>query len=62
MNGTVARAFELARTGTCRNVGDIRAQLKKEGYSQIDDHLAGSSLKKQLTAAIALANTSRQLQ
>jgi hypothetical protein len=47
---TVARAFELAREGTCRSVDDVRKQLKLEGYGNAEAHLAGSSIKKQLIA------------
>jgi hypothetical protein len=48
--GTVERAFELARGGECHNVGDIRHKLKLEGYSSYEEHLAGTSIKKQLLA------------
>lgn len=48
--GTVERAFELARGGACHNVSDIRHQLKAEGYSSYEEHLAGLSIKKQLLA------------
>jgi hypothetical protein len=50
--GTVERAFELARSGGCHTVGDIRQQLKQEGYSGYEEHLAGVSIKKQLLALI----------
>ena len=36
MNGpptALERAFELARSGECRTVTDVRARLKREGYS-----------------------------
>ncbi len=52
--GTVERAFELARSGACRTVGDIRQQLKQEGYSGYEEHLAGVSIKKQLLALMKL--------
>ena len=44
------RAFQLAKSGTCTSVEDIRKGLKSEGYSvnQID----GRTLLKQLTALI----------
>ncbi len=47
---TVARAFELARGGACRNVDDIRRQLKHEGYVNYEAHLSGLSIRKQLVA------------
>jgi hypothetical protein len=50
--GTVERAFELAIGGTCLNVADIRVQLAKEGHENINAHLAGLAIRKQLTAII----------
>lgn len=49
---TVERALELARSGICRSVDDIRRALKSEGYEAVDSHLQGSSLTKQLKAAL----------
>jgi hypothetical protein len=48
----IARAFELARSGTCRNVDDIRRKLEREGYIHVDAHFSSGSLKKQLVALI----------
>lgn len=48
MKQTIERAFELARSGTCADVADIRRALKKEGYSQIDEHLGGQAIRRQL--------------
>jgi hypothetical protein len=48
-NGVVRRALELARGGECRSLIDIRRALKQEQYLDIDAHLAGRSLQKQLT-------------
>jgi hypothetical protein len=45
---TLERAFELARTGDCTSVDDIRKRLKAEQYSQVDAHLAGASVRRQL--------------
>ncbi|MBB5712642.1 hypothetical protein [Sphingomonas xinjiangensis] len=50
---TLERALELARQSSCRNLEEIRRTLKTEGYHGIEQHLAGSSIKKQLNAAIA---------
>lgn len=49
------RAFELARDGECHNVGDIKSALAKEGYSQVEAHFEGPSLKRQLSALIRAA-------
>ena len=45
---TLERAFELARSGSCASVQDIRRRLKSEGFDQVAAHLAGPSLGKQL--------------
>jgi CheY-like chemotaxis protein len=49
---TVARAFELAKSGSCRTVDDIRQQLKREGYANCAAHLSGASIRKQLLALL----------
>ncbi|KAF0161412.1 MAG: hypothetical protein FD157_4139 [Rhodocyclaceae bacterium] len=47
---TIERAFELARSGDCRRVGDIVARLDREGYD--GRQIQGSVLKKQLARLI----------
>lgn len=47
------RAFALARTGDYAGPGEIRAQLKIEGYST--NQLEGRSLFKQLRAICVAA-------
>jgi len=42
------RAFELARTGQYRNVGELERALVQEGYSSNDPHLRGASVRRQL--------------
>lgn len=44
------RAFELANSGSCQNVADIKKALKSEGYS--DQQITGRTLGKQLTEMI----------
>jgi hypothetical protein len=44
------RAFELAESGTCDSIEDIRKQLKSEGFSLAQ--LMGASLMKQLREVI----------
>ena len=58
MNGPprlLERAFELARTGKCRSVDELRAALKHEGFdnNSILSNIAGPSIRKQLAALIA---------
>jgi hypothetical protein len=55
--GTVSRAFELAKGGQCKTISDIRRRLKQEGYSAIDEHFSGPSMKKQLTMLLKSAST-----
>jgi hypothetical protein len=44
------RAFELARTGSCRGISEIKTRLIREGYEDAAMQLYGPSLRKQLTA------------
>jgi hypothetical protein len=44
--GIIERAFELAHNST--TVEDIRKALKSEGYSNVDAHLAGPSIRAEL--------------
>lgn len=52
--GTVERAFQLAKSGEFLSIANIRQQLRFEQRSDVDAHLAGSSIRKQLMGAIAL--------
>jgi hypothetical protein len=45
---TLERAFELARSGKCSGVGDIREALKAERFMDVDAQLFGKSLQQQL--------------
>jgi hypothetical protein len=47
------RAFQLARTGTCRTVADIRAQLVREKHEMVSQHLEGRSIQAQLKRLLA---------
>jgi hypothetical protein len=47
---TLERAFVLARSGSCAGLDDIRRTLKQEQFDQVEGHLAGPSLGKQLRA------------
>ena len=47
---TVERAFELARSGPCDSVGEIRLQLRRERHDAVDGHLSGSAIRRQLNA------------
>lgn len=41
---TIERAYELARSGACRTVGDLKQRLSAEGYDRIQDALYGPTL------------------
>ena len=41
---TIERAYELARSGACRTVGEIKARLQAEGYEGVKDRLYGASM------------------
>jgi hypothetical protein len=49
------RAFALARTGEPATIAELRHMLRREGYEQVDFHLAGKLTQKQLLALIAAA-------
>jgi hypothetical protein len=47
----IERAFELARATA--NLEDIRKVLRREGYANVDAHLAGASIKADLRKQFA---------
>jgi hypothetical protein len=47
---TLERAFALARSGRCASVQEIRAALKRERFDNVEAHLSGPSLARQLRA------------
>ena len=52
---TIERAFELARSGSCASVNDIRQKLKAERFDQVEAHLAGPAISRQLRELCAEA-------
>ena len=48
MATTIERAFELARSGRCRTLVELKARLRREGFDQIEFHLGGKLTKRQL--------------
>ena len=56
---TLERAFALARSGDCTSVLDIRVRLRSEGFEQVEAHLAGPSISRQLRALCEEARTAR---
>lgn len=47
-DSTVERAFALARNGECRTIEDIRRQLRLEQCDNVDAHLSGPTVRRQL--------------
>jgi tRNA G26 N,N-dimethylase Trm1 len=47
----IERAFQLARTSA--SIEEIRKTLRQEGYSNVDAHLAGASIKADLKRQFA---------
>jgi hypothetical protein len=52
---TIERAMDLARSGKCFTVEDIRRALKRDGADGIEQHLAGAAIRKQFKALMAAA-------
>jgi hypothetical protein len=58
-NATVLeRAFELASSGMCASLDDLRRRLKKEGYEL--NQLQGRALRMQLLGLIKKAGQERK--
>ncbi len=55
----IERAYELARSGTCRSVEDIRRTLTQERYDSVQAHLSGMSIKRDLIALCRKAAAER---
>jgi len=41
---TIERAYELAKSGECAGVSDIKARLKAEHFSDVDGQLYGKTI------------------
>jgi hypothetical protein len=59
MPSTLERAFTLARSGRFASVNDIRVALRRERFDQVEAHLAGFSIAKQLRGLCNQARASR---
>ena len=44
----IERAFQVARSGECQTLDDIRALLKREGYSNATEHTSFPVVRRQL--------------
>ena len=52
-NNTVERAFELARSGECASLDDIRKRLQAEGCEQVTRHLMGKNIQQSLRVLLS---------
>lgn len=41
---TLERAYQLAESGACRTVSDVKQALQAEGYDRIQDSLYGGTI------------------
>lgn len=57
---TLERAFELAREGRCHSIADIRRALTRENYNNVQAHLTGPTIARQMKALIDAARVRDQ--
>lgn len=57
---TIERAFELARSGECGSVNDLRQRLRREGHESVHLHLHGASINRQLIDLMQAAKRERE--
>jgi hypothetical protein len=48
----VRRAFEVARSGDCKDIQELTRRLKGEGYAATAAHLSAPYLRKQLVTLL----------
>ena len=49
----IERAYELARSGECARLTDVKKRLLREGYENVRAHLDGKRLKAELVGLCA---------
>jgi hypothetical protein len=54
---TIERAIELAKSGRCASIDDIRRVLKAERYEAVDANLSGHFTKRQLVGLMTQARS-----
>lgn len=45
---TIERAYELARSGECRTLSDVKQRLSADGHDRIQEHLYGATVSSAL--------------
>jgi hypothetical protein len=53
---TIERAFELAGSGECRTMHELKHRLRRERLESVDFHLSGKLTRMQLTELMARAS------
>lgn len=53
---TVERAYQLARSGECATVSEIKARLRSEGYGDVAGQLYGPTIQRSLRQLCAAAH------
>ena len=56
---TIERAFQLAGSGECRTLDELKRRLRMERCESVDFPLAGKLTKAQLTALMTAASQPR---
>ena len=59
MKGIIVRALELAPE--CDSVAEVRRMLRTEGYTQVDAHLSGRLIRKQIIERLAPSDKKRRI-
>jgi hypothetical protein len=54
----IERAFELASSGECATVLEIKGRLRRERFESIDAHLSGLGIRRRLKALLSGASSS----
>lgn len=52
---TIERAYQLAESGDCATVDDIKIRLQGEGYASVWQHLSAPTLSRALRRLCAAA-------
>ena len=55
----IERAYELARSGSCRSVQEVEAKLKAEKFESVLSHLNSPSLRRDLRQIMLEAQRAR---
>ena len=59
MKGIIERALELALE--CASVSEVMRKLKAEGYTQIEAHLSGRIIRRQIIGRLMPSDKKRRI-